>query len=114
MLHAHFQAPAGKSKPFGKSPVHLPVIYIAVHAPEWLEGLKLVGKFSSAKIAGMPYFVNVFKVFEHLRIEVAVGVGEEADKGHGNLLYQFRSKEMKEWEDLFHKLLLSHWTFVLH
>jgi hypothetical protein len=33
----------------------------------------------------MPYFVNVFEVFEYLRIEVAVGVGEEADAGHENL-----------------------------
>ena len=31
----------------------------------------------------MPYFIYVVKVPEDLWIEVSVGVGEEADAGHG-------------------------------
>jgi hypothetical protein len=78
-----------KRKPFRKPAVQLPIINIAVHPPEWFKRLKLVGEFSGAKIAGMPYFVNVFEVFKHLRIEVAVGVGEEADAGHGTIFFAF-------------------------
>jgi hypothetical protein len=89
MLYAHFQPIAGKSKPFGEPAMQLPIINIAIHAPEWFKTLKLVGEFSGAKIAGMPYFVNVFEVFEYLRIEVAVGVGEEADAGHGGMNFNF-------------------------
>jgi hypothetical protein len=85
MLYAHFQALAGKSKPFGEPAMQLPIINIAIHAPEWFKSLKLVGEFSGAKISGMPYFINVIEVFEYLRIEVAVGVGKEADAGHGIL-----------------------------
>jgi hypothetical protein len=69
--------------------MHLSIINIAIHAPEWFKSLKLVGEFSGAKIAGMPYFINVFEVFEYLRIEVAVGVGEEADAGHGTIFFAF-------------------------
>jgi hypothetical protein len=34
----------------------------------------------------MPYFIYVGKILEDLRVEVAVGVGKEADAGHGGIV----------------------------
>src|SRR5882757_4379447 len=67
-----------KSQVFRIGYSYVSAIYIAVNAPEWLKGSKLVCYFNITEIAGMPDLVAVFKVFKNRIVKVAVRIRYKA------------------------------------
>ncbi len=62
---------------------HIVPINVAIDCSYGFKGFQLLNNGNVANIACMPYFINIFKVLKHLRVEVAVGIGYKAYAGHG-------------------------------
>ena len=82
----YFQPLYGKLQVEGPAPTDSSIIDIAINATGGFKSLQFIQEGWVAKVASVPDFVTIFKVFKYFRVEVRMGIGEETDF-HG-LIYK--------------------------
>lgn len=71
-----------KIKVFGITYPQNAAVHIAINSPQGLETLQLVRYFHAADITGMPDLIDICKVMEDLRRQVAMRIRQEAYTDH--------------------------------
>jgi hypothetical protein len=82
MCHPDINLLAIETQVFRVYDPHILSVDIAINTAQGFKGSEFIGEFYVSKIAGVPYFVAVFKMFENRVVEVTVGIGKEAYFSH--------------------------------
>lgn len=87
MPHHYFYSFAGKDQLFRELMTDGSIINITIHAFERFKRLQLFC-YGRPKITGMPDLIAVGKMPENCFIQKTMGVGNQADTGHGIKIIQ--------------------------